>query len=330
MRGTIRKRVEAVQRFGKRLVSKSQLPERLGHPESETTRSVEDWPELLESWGEAKFCSSAECVARGRRILAYWEAWATCCRRDGVRAPCTLPYSVFEQGRSRLKTGKMPGIDGVPAELLAVLDEGTMHQIYCSFVDRLEGRYVEEVENWSLQLACGIWKRKGQKSDLSKYRWVSLVCGLAKWFEFCLCWVVEREVGCLPHWMYGFRKSAQSMDVTFAIVSWVRKAWEWRKPFWVASLDIRSAFDELDVGRMLDKLHARSASPATTAAVAREFLLQKVLLSVGGVHASCPAAMGRGARQGGAATPFLFAQDLVPILDPPAAKMAGSAFPVVG
>ena len=68
------------------------------------------------------------------------------------------------------------------------------------------------------------------------------------------------------------RSMKQMLDAVSPIACLLRKADEWHLPIWLASMDVRSAFDEMAPKRVVCNLLRRGASLGTACAFAREMV----------------------------------------------------------
>ena len=183
-----------------------------------------------------------------------------------------MSFTEFEQARDTLRTGAEPADDNVPTELLACISPVALHAVYCSFVDRLAGKKgsTEKVEAWShFVLFCIHKKSAGENMD--KWRGLCLSASLFKWYEVCLWMLLDRTIKPSPPWLCGFRKGRQVLDFVGGIVSFLRRSHEWKLQAVVVSLDIRAAFDNMQVHITAEALARRGACHILTASLAREW-----------------------------------------------------------
>ena len=99
-------------------------------------------------------------------------------------------------------------------------------------------------EDWGKDLICPIYK-KGDKTDCSNYRGISLMSHALKVYERIL---EVRLRGCVEHlgeWQCGFRPGRGTTDLIFTLKMILEKTWEWNKEKYVAFLDLEKAFDRL-------------------------------------------------------------------------------------
>ena len=285
--------------------------ESLWNPATEEFECAEDkWPVILAEWGEEKFASNEDGDLRDKIWLAQQEAAAKCERLDGCSRQAKLTFGMFLKARWNMSTEKTPGLDGVPMALLGCLNAVTEHQILLAFEKRIQGLDCRPMQSWLHSVACGIYKMKDDIRYLKSWRWISIVAALSKWYESCLMAVLQIETGQLREEVVGFTSGKQTSDITACLATWLRKADTWQEPLYIASVDVRAAFDEMTRTATIARLRSRGASAATCAAIAREMISTQVLLRFGMCEASRPVHMGHGCRQGTASTPRLFCYDM--------------------
>ena len=142
----------------------------------------------------------------------------------------------LEDAFKRMKNGKAPGVDKIPAELLKnVGNDGKAW--FLEVLDALwDGQNLPE--DWNKDLICPIYK-KGDKTECSNYRGVSLMSHAFKVYERILekrlRAYVEPKLG---EWQSGFRKGRGTSDMIFTLKMIFEKSWEWDEDKFIAFLGL--------------------------------------------------------------------------------------------
>ena len=149
----------------------------------------------------------------------------------------------LEESLRRMKNGKAPGVDQIPAELLKHMgDEGNAWLL--ELINMLwDGQDIPE--DWTKDLICPVYK-KGDKTLCSNYRGISLMSHTFKVYER----ILERRLrGCVEHklgeWQSGFRPGRGTNDMIFTLKMIFEKSWEFDKEKYIAFLDLEKAFDRV-------------------------------------------------------------------------------------
>jgi hypothetical protein len=161
----------------------------------------------------------------------------------------------------KLPSGKAPGPDGIPNEILTALSpeisKGLAHAISRALAEgSLPNRYKESIT---------ITLRKEGKKDYSlpsSYRPIALENTLAKVVEKVLATRLSRaaeEHALLPWTQMGARKERSTMSAIGLLTSCVQTAWR-AKPGSVVSmlsLDLAGAFDNVPHNKLLEILRRK-------------------------------------------------------------------------
>ena len=146
----------------------------------------------------------------------------------------------------KMKGGSGPGIDGIPAVLLKrFLDVFLL--VLVNIFNRIISSGVWP-SLWKVSIMVPLFK-KGSPSDHDSYRLIALAPALSKILEKILDnrlneWlegygVIKEEQG-------GFRKGYSTSDRAFVLSALIEKYGSGRKKLYVAFLDLRKAFDNVD------------------------------------------------------------------------------------
>ena len=158
----------------------------------------------------------------------------------------------------RMKNGKAPGDDRLPADIIKKLGEEEM--IWLTRLINLAWSSCTVPEDWGRAVICPIHK-KGDKADCNNYRGISLLSHISKIYERILerrlREVVENKLG---EWQHGFRPGRGTLDLIFVLKLLLEKSWEWNKPRFVGFIDLQKAFDRVPRERLWSVLRTREYS----------------------------------------------------------------------
>lgn len=162
--------------------------------------------------------------------------------------PFTL-QEIQEEGK-RLKTGKSPGPDGIPNELLKVVTEEypeLLQEVFNACLRR--GTFVKE---WKIQKLVLLRKGKKPLDSASSYRPICLLNTMGKMLEGLLIRRLEahlEENRTLADNQFGFRKGRSTTDAVNQVLSLAKRGRQGRgkKGGFCAliAIDIRNAFNSL-------------------------------------------------------------------------------------
>ena len=149
----------------------------------------------------------------------------------------------LDDALKKMKHGKAPGEDRIPAELLK--DMGNEEKEWLlELLDMLwDGQ--DMPEDWSKDLMCPIYK-KGDKTLCSNYRGISLMSHAFKVYERILEKRLREHIEPkLGEWQCGFRPGRGTNDMIFTLKMIFEKSWEWNEDKYIAFLDLEKAFDSI-------------------------------------------------------------------------------------
>ena len=141
-----------------------------------------------------------------------------------------------------LASGKAPGKDGIPAEVLKCCKETLiteLHEIICLCWS--EGEVPQDMKNANVVTLC---KNKGDRGDCNNYRGISLLIVVGKVFAR----VVLKRLQVLAEQVYpelqcGFCANRSTVDMIFSLRQLQEKCREQRQPLFIAFIDLTKAFD---------------------------------------------------------------------------------------
>ena len=141
-----------------------------------------------------------------------------------------------------LASGKAPGKDGIPAEVLRCCKETLiteLHEILCLCWS--EGEVPQDMRDANV---VTLYKNKGDRGDCNNYRGISLLSVVGEVFAR----VVLKRLQVLAEQVYpesqcGFRANRSTVDMIFSLRQLQEKCREQRQSLFIAFIDLTKAFD---------------------------------------------------------------------------------------
>ena len=141
-----------------------------------------------------------------------------------------------------LKSGKAPGKDGIPAEVIRSGGDLLASQLQDLIaLCWKEGAVPQDFKDARI---VTLYKNKGDRSDCNNYRGISLLCIVGKVFARIVLrrlQVIGKQV--YPESKCGFRGSRSTTDMIFSLRQLQEKCREQRQPLYLAFIDLTKAFD---------------------------------------------------------------------------------------
>ena len=168
-----------------------------------------------------------------------------------------------------LATGKAPGKDGIPAEVLKCC-KGTLtaelHKILCLCWS--EGAVPQDMRDANI---VTLYKNKGDRSDCNSYRGISLLSIVGKLFAR----VALKRLQVLAERVYpesqcGFRTNRSTIDMVFSLRQLQEKCREQRLPLCIAFIDLTKAFDTVSRDGLF-KILAKIGCPSKLLNIVKSF-----------------------------------------------------------
>ena len=164
---------------------------------------------------------------------------------------------------NRLSCGKAPGSDGIPSEVLksgkpALLQP--LHDLLCHCWE----------QGYRPQYMCDanivtLYKNKGDRSDCSNYRGISLLSIIGKVFaRVALARLQTLASRVYPESQCGFRSGRSTVDMIFSIRQLQEKCQEQQIPLHIAFIDLTKVFDLVSRGGLF-KLLQKIGCPTSLA-----------------------------------------------------------------
>lgn len=150
------------------------------------------------------------------------------------------------QAIKSLKNNKCPGPDGIPSELLK---EGGQ-PLYQHFHNLIKSIWNQEQipAEWRTSDIVTIYKKKGDRSDCSNSRGISLLPTASKVLAKILLTRLTQHLTetTLPETQCGFRKERSTCDMIFAVRQIQEKCHEQNRDLYIAFIDLAKAFDTVN------------------------------------------------------------------------------------
>ena len=198
---------------------------------------------------------------------------------------------------SLLATGKAPGIDGIPGELLKAGGTTIEKWLKNTCQGTLEGK--ESPNDWKTAEIIPIHK-KGDTTKTENYRPISKLPHAYKVFANILRDRIKiKEEEALSEEQAGFRPGRGTIDHIFTFNQIVERCWEFQKDIYCVFIDFKQAFDSVWRNGMLKSLEKWNIDPDiieainniysnTTARVKKGPITTDNFTTTGGVIQGCP------------------------------------------
>lgn len=164
-----------------------------------------------------------------------------------------------------LKNGKAAGHDQITAEMLKSMgSEGLkILKVICNKA-WMEGKVPQD---WKIGIIVPLHK-KGDKSDCSNYRGITLLSIVSKIYER----ILQRKLTkitepTLEQSQSGFRKGRSIQDHIFTIKQLTEKFMEKNEEFYMAFIDLEKAFDSVPINIVEDSMMRRNVPPMLIRAI---------------------------------------------------------------
>ena len=209
-----------------------------------------------------------------------------------------------------MKHNKAPGLDAIPAELLQASGKDGLAMI----TDILNIAYTDGIipSHWRIGNISPVFK-KGDRSECGNYRPITLLRTLDKLYAAVLAQRLDNALHDHPE-QYGFCKSKGTAESHFNLVAAIEHALAQGKQLFLASLDIKKAFDEVCRALKLVNLYDRGVRGKLWLAIKALYNHTQAVVSVAGA-VSAPFDIMKGVAQGCPASPKLFNTYVLPMLE---------------
>ena len=204
-----------------------------------------------------------------------------------------------------VNTGKAPGLDGIPVELLRFGGDNLAVAIQAFILAVWHGDSVPQ--DWIDAIMVSLYKGKGSKSECGDHRGISLLEAVGKVLSKILLNRLTKW-GCpavIPESQCGFRAGRGTMDMIFSARQLMEKCIEQQVPLYQVFIDLTKAFDTINrsaLWTILGKLGCPSEFVAILKQLHRNM---KARVNFNG-SLSEPVPVDNGVKQGDIPAPTLF------------------------
>ena len=141
-----------------------------------------------------------------------------------------------------LSTGKAPGSDGIPPDLLKQCKRSLLlplHEVLCQCWR--EGAVPQDMRDAKI---VTLYKNKGERSDCNNYRGISLLSIVGKVFARVILTRLQKLAERVyPESQCGFRSGRSTVDMIFSLRQLQEKCREQHMPLYLSFIDLTKAFD---------------------------------------------------------------------------------------
>ena len=220
-----------------------------------------------------------------------------------------VPMSTVLDCWRGMKNGKTPGRDGIANEVPSYFNWETLCGLRGLFERRLNNEEGGELGDWwfDIDIQCIPTKTR----HLGDRRPISLLSTIQKFYNAVTAKMYYGWIE-LPMWMAGFMEGRQTLELSFAVQQALEKSMVLGKGCWVAKLDVRKAFDNMDHPEFASLCTRYGIHPSLISSTLREWKGARTTIDVSGFGSNIK--MLAGGRQGGRDTPKLWNRLLFLIL----------------
>ena len=264
------------------------------------TRLLKDKSEILKRWAEYFQILLNAANPTAASAIGELPQYPVATEMDGP-----ITEEEIDKAISSLKAGKAAGPDGLPPD---VFIHGGAALV--TFMTEFSQKCWEEREvptQWLRANMVTIYKRKGEKSDCSNYRGLSLLDVAGKIFAKVLnsrfnAYIAEKI---LPESQSGFRAGRSTSDMIFVCRQILEKGREQQQPISIGFVDLKKAFDTVNRNMLFAVLERFGCPPNFLALIKALHSNNTATVRVGG-ELSDAFEITMGVKQGCVLAPLLF------------------------
>jgi len=228
-------------------------PSKVAPLKSKEGELIHDKDEQLKRWVE--HYSDLYSVDRQLKETANLPSFPTLPELDNEPTLNELKKAIDD-----LSSGKAPGTDAIPAELLKSNRDFLLPHLYQLLLTCWQkGCIPQDMRNAKI---ITLYKNKGDKGDCNNYRGISLLSIAGKAFARVILrrlQILAERI--LPESQCGFRSGRSTIDMIFSLRQLQEKCREQQRPLLIAFVDLTKAFDTVSRPGLFRVLEAIGCPP---------------------------------------------------------------------
>ena len=215
------------------------------------------------------------------------------------------PIEELSKAIDSLASGKAPGNDGIPPEVIKAGRETSLlkhlHRLLLQCWE--EGSVPQDMRDVNI---ITFYENKGDRSDCNNYRGISLLSIVGKTFARVMLNRLQTLAECVyPEAQCGFRAERSTINMIFSLRLLQEKCQEQRRPLYIAFIDLTKVFDLVSRSGLFTLLHRIGCSPKLLRTITSFHKEMKGTVQYDG-SSSDPFPIKSGIKQGCVLAPTLF------------------------
>ena len=203
----------------------------------------------------------------------------------------------------QLKSGKSPGLDGIPAELIK--KAGAACKAALHYLCLVIWRTCIWPEDWKIQEFVMLYK-KGNSKDCGNYRTIALISHTSKVLLIIILNRMRKKVEEeLSDVQAGYRSNRGTIDMLFTLQNLIEKIRNTEEEAFIIFIDYSKAFDSVKHHRLFEIMLEMGFPKHLVALIAGLYDHQKATIRWNGEHTAF-FGINKGVRQGCILSPHLF------------------------
>ena len=173
----------------------------------------------------------------------------------GIREKVTL--DLVRDSIARIKPGKAPGLDQIPAEVVAIVgknNQGDLRELIWDTIER-----GEIPATWKKARVVLIPKPGKDPREKGAYRPISVLPALSKVWEYAIKDLLEGELGLDPFHgrQFGFRRGSGTVDACMEVINFADRCRAKDRMCALIAIDVKNAFNAIRWPVILEELERR-------------------------------------------------------------------------
>ena len=202
-----------------------------------------------------------------------------------------------------LASGKAPGSDGIPPDLLKHCNTTLLHSLHVLLCQCWQGAVPQDMREAKI---ITLFKNKGERSDCNNFRGISLLSVIGKVFTKVILIRLQKLAECVyPESQCGFRAGRYTIDMIFSLRQLQEKCREQQMPLYIVFIDLTKAFDLVSRDGIFQILPKIGCPPKLQSMIESFHTNMKGTVQFNG-SSSRPFDIRSGVKQGCALAPTLF------------------------